>query len=96
MTSSSGVTCTRDQSPESSQSDSTKFCKLFWRVADKHRQIFAGKPDFPMGNIWKTRKCLSGICLLLNRLFLTFSQEPTTLRIPAEVTWKSVQVQKGT
>ena len=37
MKSSSGVTGARDQSPESSQSDwSTKFCKLFWRVADKH------------------------------------------------------------
>ena len=43
MTSSSGVAGARDQSRESSQSDwSTKFCKLFWRVADKddkHRQI---------------------------------------------------------
>ena len=43
MTSSSGVTGARDQSLESSQSDSsTKSIKLFWRVADKHREIFAG------------------------------------------------------
>ena len=36
MTSSSGVTGARDQSLESRQSDwSTKFCKLFLRVADK-------------------------------------------------------------
>ena len=37
------MTGARDQSLESSQSEwSTKFCKLFLRVADKHRQIFAG------------------------------------------------------
>ena len=48
MTSLSGVTGTRDQSLESSQSDwSTKFCKLLWRIADKHRQIFAGSKNFP-------------------------------------------------
>ena len=40
ITSLSGVTSTHDQSLESSQSEwSTKFCKLFWRVADQHKQI---------------------------------------------------------
>ena len=34
----------RDQSLESSQNDwSTKFCKLFLRIADKQGQIFARK-----------------------------------------------------
>ena len=52
---SSGVTGARDQSLESSQSDwSTKFCKLFLRVADKHRQIFAGKENCPIKNWTKT------------------------------------------
>ena len=51
LTSSSGVTGARDQSLESSQSDwSTKFCKLFLRVADKHRQIFSGKENCSIKN----------------------------------------------
>ena len=45
------MTGARDQSLESSQSDwSTKFCKLFLRVADKHRQIFAEKENCPIKN----------------------------------------------
>ena len=37
MTSLRVVTCARDQSLESTQSDwSIKFSKLFWRVAEKH------------------------------------------------------------
>ena len=55
MTSSSGVTDARDQSLQSSQSEwSTKFCKLFLRVSDKHRQIFAGTQNCPMKNWTKT------------------------------------------
>ena len=55
MTSLSGVTDARDQSLESSQRDrSKKFCKLFWRVADKHRQIFAVLQNCPMKNWIKT------------------------------------------
>ena len=51
----SGVTGTRDQSLESSQSDwSTKFCKLFLLEADKQRQIFAGKENCLMKNWTKT------------------------------------------
>ena len=45
MTSSSGVTGARDQSPESNQSVET-----FWRVADRNRQIFAGTQNCPMKN----------------------------------------------
>ena len=55
LTSSSGVTGARDQSLESSQSDwSTKFCKLFLGVADKHRQIFSGKENCRIKNWTKT------------------------------------------
>ena len=43
MTSSSGVTDARDQSLE-------EFCNLFWQVAGKQRQIFAGKQNCPMKN----------------------------------------------
>ena len=40
MTSLSGLTGARDQSLESSQSNwSTKFCKLFWQVADKRKGV---------------------------------------------------------
>ena len=56
MTSSSGVSGARDQSLESSQSDwSTKFCKLFLRVADKHRQIFAGMENCSIKKLDKDR-----------------------------------------
>ena len=49
------MTSARDQSLESSQSDwSTKFCKLFLRVEDKHRKIFAGKENGPIKNWAKT------------------------------------------
>ena len=45
------MTGARDQGPESSLTDwSTKFCKLFLRVADKHRQIFVGKENCPVKN----------------------------------------------
>ena len=54
--SASGVTGARDQSLESSQSDwSTKFCKLFLRVANKHKQIFAGKENCPIKKLDKDR-----------------------------------------
>ena len=44
MTSLRVLTCARDQSLESTQSDwSIKFSKLFWRVVDKHRETFAAK-----------------------------------------------------
>ena len=55
LTSSSSVMSAHDQSLKSSQSDwSTKFCKLFLRVAHKHRQIFAGKGNCPIKNWTKT------------------------------------------
>ena len=49
LTSLSGVTGTRDQSRVQIEW-STKFCKLFFRVADKNRQIFAGKENCAMKN----------------------------------------------
>ena len=51
------MTGARDQILESSQCDwSTKFCELFLRVADKNRQIFAGKENCPIKNWTKTVK----------------------------------------
>ena len=51
------MTGAHDQSLVSSHSDwSTKFCKLFLRVADKLRQIFARKDNCPTKNWIKAVK----------------------------------------
>ena len=52
--SSGGVSSARNHSQEFTQSDWSKFCKLFWQVADKHRHIFAREEKCSLKNWTKT------------------------------------------